>query len=334
MSDCNHNYLWLGFASTSIGGPIPYQCPHPIPLNSYDLNGLTYVNPTNLAPLNFYTDEVLDSMLSLSRFTSLVRWDKVTDDFRPMRQTPTRRVILKSGYLGPEVSQNNWLWTGASDGKVTVGWIVRNYNYADRDRWDSNVTPYNPTPWIYAEFTGLDASPSDPLELVWFDDHKGKIIGNPMTIQASTYETVLPDTETGGGFGKSVAFLIQPTGDTPDRVFSELPDEPIGQISIDNADSWNEEVPTITGGWTYTFTFRTKPSITLSNYYFQWNFGDGVIIPTPPNGPQQGLFTLTHAYSVVTHDTLFTVAVNVYEDANGTRRVSGDIISPTVTAVH
>ena len=92
MIDCYHNYLWLGFATGSVGGPTPYQCPGQFPfqetLNFYDLSGVEYVNRRDSShprTLNFYTDDILDSMKSLSRFTSLVRWQMVGSDYRPMR---------------------------------------------------------------------------------------------------------------------------------------------------------------------------------------------------------------------------------------------------------
>ncbi len=87
----------------------------------------------------------------------------------------------------------------------------------------------------------------------------------------------LPETEgTGSGFGKSVAFLIQPVGYTPDRRFAELPNELIGQIDIQDPVSWHEERPEVDNDVSYTYVARTRPEIPSGDrnqYYYRWDFG-------------------------------------------------------------
>jgi hypothetical protein len=180
------------------------------------------------------------------------------------------------------------LWTAASDGKVTVGWIVRNFSYGT-NRWESDAAPYSGSthPWPWLVIDGLVATLQNPLTLVWFDDHRGKIIGAPISIEQSSGYMPLPSTEPGGGFGKSVAFLIQPTGDTLQRVFSELPDEPIGQILVAESGAMqNEECANATRSsppsyLDYTFLASTKPTLNdpstpydeRQDCYYRWHFG-------------------------------------------------------------
>ena len=226
-------------------------------------------------PLNCQTDEILDSMLSLSRFTSLVRWQFVSQDFRPLRKADPavdekQPIIL---YYGGQklYADDGWLWTGASDGTITIGWIVRDFAYAG-EQWSYEPDTETP-PWMRIDglVTGVD------LELTWFDDRRGTVIEKWGPFQGPAMGFQVPGTEENGCFGKSVAFLIQPVGMTPEKVFAELPNELIGQIDVQNPLSWHEERPTITNGQLYTYIARTRPEIPTwerTSYYYRWTFPD------------------------------------------------------------
>jgi len=320
INDCYHNYIWLGFATGSVGGPTPWR-PAPSPARGYyDLSGINYLNPTGEA-LNYYTDEILDSMLSLSRFTSLVQWKLIDAPYRPVRLSNAgTSITLWSSQNGPtSLSQNDWLWSAASDGFFTVGWILRN---CPRDygtpEWDDALTT-KPAPRVH--ITGLQAL---PLELVWFDDHLGQIVGSRAYSTSGTFNVVTPNTEGTNGFARSIAFLIQPTGLTPNKIFTALPDEKIGQIEVTPRDfSWWYEECQKTTGTAIAFKARTKPAITnAGNFKFRWNFhhasGWQVVLV---DGSDQ----VIHTYTEDETDT-HTVRVDILDKAQQDKRVSGDMI--------
>jgi len=119
-------------------------------------------------PLDCCTDEIIDSMLSLSRSTSLVRWRYVGDDYRPMRSLLSpQHVVLRASSGAPVHSDEECIWSGASDGTTAIAWILRRFDYDDRAYNDDTVTPVK-TPWV--EITGLDSGTS--LELTWFDERR------------------------------------------------------------------------------------------------------------------------------------------------------------------
>ena len=239
-------------------------------------------------------------MLSLKRFTSLVRWKLVGDGYRPVRassQSTGISITLRSTQYGNSLSQNEWLWTAASDKTITVGWIVRNfphdYGWPERDDiyTTSTVTP----PWL--DISGLTSGVN--LELVWFDDHRGKIIGSRPTTTSGGFLVQLPDTDTTPqvGFGKSVAFLIQPIGLTPNTSFEALPNpgDRIGQIVVSPVLRYHDEHTTTRIGTQLTFRAVTKPEIPpqqRTNYIYHWAFGDKDY--TEPEG--QGLDVVTFSY--------------------------------------
>jgi hypothetical protein len=344
LNDVYHNYLWLGFASGSVGGPTMWVLPNPGDVRvDWDLNGDRFIN-TNLNPnfdLNNYTDEILDSFLSLSRFTSLVRWQCVSDPnlhglpYRPMSSDPNRDVAVQDNSGDP---QTEWVWTAASDGNITVGWIVRNYNIhqtysyydpithlpiADVPECEDPLPPITP-PTI--TITGLSAI---PLELVWFDDHKGCMVGNRTVSSSGQFNVGAPYTEP-GGFGKSIAFLIQPVGFTPNTSFEALPaaDDRIGQIVVDSLhrQSWHDETPRVYEDWV-TFTATTKPEIQNPNgYVFNWTFQPAgypeIHLPPVFNNDQVDYYL----------DPLVspTYLVSVEIKDNGGKRISGDFIQLAV----
>lgn len=329
MNDCYHNYLWMAFASGSVGGPIAFEPPQMFATvdeaKYYDLSGQLFLNEnpdlTNILTLGNYTEEILDSLLSLSRFTSLVRWREVGDDWRPMRaeNSPTSMSLKSnSGAGGAVLSQNDWLWTGASDGKYAVGWILNNYTLSS-DRWSYDAVGTSTLPWMRIE--GMDSVSG--LELVWFDDRRGTIIKRE-SVSGPTIEKQVPATESDGDFGKSVAFLIQPAGYTPDRVFAELPNELIGQIDVQNAASWHEEQPTVVSGSPYTYNARTRPVIDNPNdYYYRWTVEDAD--ETPDSGDGKDSVSVT-----ITGSGLKKATVDI-ERPEG-NRVCGDIIYVQVVA--
>jgi hypothetical protein len=321
FNECYHNYLWLAFATGSVGGPIPCWL-----RMYYDLSGIEYMNPLGY-PLNCYTDEILDSMLSLSRFVSLVQWQHIQDPaanptdscYRPMRVTKLSGgpgVTLKDPSTWQPLSENEWLWTGASDGTITVGWIVRNYprNY-DIPEYEDVLAPIPPP---IVTISGLAHV---PLELVWFDDRTGCLIGNREVRSDGAFNNIwAPNTEP-GGFGKSMAFLIQPVGFTPNWYFEPLPDEIIGQIEVSpRFGDWHEEFQSATTR-TVTFTMRTKPAITNPlNYKFEWNFGDG----SPPQ-IREGDNQISHTFTG-DQSAWHTVKVDIKDKTQQDRRVSGDML--------
>ena len=224
-------------------------------------------------------------MLSLSRFTALVRWEFVEDDFRPLRNHPSIQITLgvptrmnrvcslapcgrrgvgltrarwrkerrlKGSDTMTTASEGRWLWTGASDGTITVGWIVRNFNYAGLPLWQDqpNLTATRP----YMHISGLDGGTH---ELVWYDDHKGQLLAGRQSFTGSSYVAEVPATDA-GQFGKSIAFLIQPVGYTPEKSYAALPNTLIGQIDVSPTESWHAEVMTVRVNTPLMFTARTK----------------------------------------------------------------------------
>jgi len=207
--------------------------------------------PHRHRPPNDSTEKVLDSMLSLSRFTSLVRWEAVRAPEPPSDPSPYRPMRVTKGESGPgvhpgaalrrssdpqypEISESEYLWTGASDGTISVGWIARNFphNYTVPEKDNIPTPDANP---LWVEIKGLASGTT--LELVWFDDHKGKIIGGRTTTTNGHFNVQVPNTETypSTGFGKSIAFLIQPVGFTPNKDFAALPNtSEMGSASFDN----------------------------------------------------------------------------------------------------
>jgi hypothetical protein len=316
LSDCNHNYLWLGLATGSIGGPTPWRLAGSPAKDCYDLSGINYLNPTGEA-LNYYTDEILDSMLSLNRFTSLVNWKLVDASYRPMRITKDSggpSLELRSTTSGLVLPENEWLWSAASDKTFTVGWIVRNCprNYEIPESSDSLTA--KPAPRVH--ITGLQAT-APTLELVWFDDHLGQIVGSRAYSTSGTFNVVTPNTEGKNGLARSIAFLIQPTGLTANASFAALPDEKIGQIEVSpRVGDWYEEYQQANGG-TLTFKARTKPAITNpSGYTFEWRSYSESAPPIIVYGNDQ----LT-SYCSPAMKRLFKVDIKDSQN----KRVSGDI---------
>jgi hypothetical protein len=303
-------------------------------MGHWDLSGINYFNPYDY-PLNYYTDEILDSLLSLSRFVSLVQWRHVSDPeqyppdmrsqiapYRPMRITRNEpggpRVGLKAGPAGPPLSENDWLWTGASDTYITVGWIVRNYaqNYGVPECEDP-IGPAQP-PWV--EISNLASGLA--LELAWFDDQRGCLIGDRTISTTGQFNVPASSTEP-GGFGKSIAFLIQPLGFTGSQDFEPLPNEKIGQIVISPRDwqhcyEWHDERPEVVKNALLTFTAWTKPQITNPiGYNFRWHFADTGA--TQDNGP-----SVSHTFTQPSGADGRKVTVEIF-DPQG-KRISGDII--------
>jgi len=243
-------------------------------MNCYDLSGVNYLNPTGEA-LNYYSDEMLDSMLSLSRFTSLVQWKLVAAAYRPVRITKDSGgpgLELRSTTSGLVLPENEWLWSAASDTWFTDGWIVRNCprNYNTPESNDKLTT--KPAPRVH--IVNLAEMPEgQPLELIWFDDHLGQIVGSRAYSTSGTFNVVTPNTEGTNGFARSIAFLIQPSGLTRCRSYAALPDEKIGQIEVSPLRQdrpWYEELQEANAG-TLTFRARTKPPITnFWGYHFEW----------------------------------------------------------------
>jgi hypothetical protein len=277
-------------------------------------------------------------MLSLSRFTSLVRLKEIENTqlhpnataFRPMRMTkdesggPAVQLIsTTSGLaLGPS---DGWLWTGASDKYITVGWIVRDFgsDYQKPEKDDPLQVKPAPRVVISNLATGL-------LELVWFDDHKGKIIGSRPTTTNGSFDVTAPNTEA-TGFGKSIAFLIQPYGSTPNTSFDALPttSDMIGQIVASNVRTYHDEHP-----WVYTdqeteLVAWSRPVADPGRYTFEWKFYKW--IPTDPYwqqvetkfGQQVGYsFTIDSFYGAKP----YKVELNIKDTQQGNTRSSGDII--------
>ena len=323
LGDCYHSYIWLTFATGSVGGPVPGAIPAGPAAGPYDLSGVNYINPTSKT-LNAYTDEILDSMLSLNRFTSLVRWKWVGDNYRPMRMTRLSsgpRLELRSSTSGLELPENAWLWSGASDGMFTVGWVVHNYphNYNVPESVDGTTPVLCPKVHIFGLTQGV------PLELAWFDDHKGQLIGNRGVTTTGQFTSVTVPATAPGGFWKSVAFVIQPVGLTPAKDFEPLPSYPnhmIGQIEASPRGSypWYEESQE-TSSRTVTLTARTKPAIgSLQNWRFDWRFESETSNPTSVYGQN----SIVHTYS---DNDSHLVKVDIY-DPQG-HRVSGDITNVT-----
>jgi len=340
MNDCYHNYLWLGFATGSVGGPIPWRCPmQSDTMYYYDLSGVNYLNPITDPiynpdgyPLMYYTEEILDSLQSLSRFTSLVRWECISDTtatgqvYRPMRITGKSggtTLTLKNALTGQPLSENDWLWTGASDGTVTVGWIVRKYpvNY-DAFPGQNHPAEYvedvtTPTISPRVQISGLSQI---PLELTWFDDRKGCFVGNRTNSATGQFDLIAPDTME-GGFGKSVAFLIQPPGFTPNKTFAQVPNakEPIGQIVVSPTYRWHDERPETSHSLQLTLTATTKPQLSNPNdYIYDWFIGDPVQREVRNGGRQ-----ITHQFG---QGNIGYNKIRVDIKKQPGERVSGDVI--------
>jgi hypothetical protein len=321
LSDCYHNYIWLPFATGSIGGPIPGELPPTLNLVPYDLSGVTYLSPKSVT-LNTYTDEILDSMLSVNRFTSLVQWKLADDLYQPVRvhhQSGDTTITLLDATTGQQLSQNDWLWTAASDKTITVGWIVRNcprnYDLPESSDTLSTVAP----PMLRVQ--NLAAI---PLGLVWFDDHLGRIVGNGAYTSSGSLTVQAPNTEGKNGFARSIAFVIQPVGLTPPKQFESLPSSPnhmIGQIEVsprrDDFMGWYEEYQYANANTTLTFKARTKPAISnLQGWRFEWRSFTETSQPTVVQGNDQLTSYCTSAGRLI--------KVDIYDPQN--RRVSGDII--------
>jgi hypothetical protein len=228
------------------------------------------------------------------------------------------RLELRSTTSGLELPENAWLWTGASDATFTVGWIVHNYahNYNVPESVDGTTPVVCPKVHIFGLAQGV------PLELAWFDDHKGQLIGNRSVTTIGQFTSVTVPATVPGGFWKSVAFVIQPAGLTPNQYFEPLPSYPNHLIGQSEASPrrqdrpWFEELQE-TSTRTVTLTGRTKPSIgNLQNWRFDWRFESETSNPTSVYG-QNGI---VHTYS---DNNSHLVKVDIY-DPQG-RRLSGDI---------
>lgn len=337
INDCNHNYLWLGFASGSVGGPAMWVLPNPGPVQlrlGYDLSGVEFnnYNPVQNYDLNSYTEEILDSFLSLSRFTSLVRWQCVSDPnllgplYRPVRNDPATSVTIQDNSGD---SETQWVWTAASDGTITIGWLVRNY-YIHQDYHEPGIE--NAPPPIAPPTVTIAGLAHIPLELVWFDDHKGCIVGDRTVRSDGQFPNITaPYTET-SGFGKSIAFLIQPVGFTPNVLFDPLPNEMIGQIVITPRDDaycfhWNDEWPWVHSDVPLVFRAKTNPPIANpTRYKFLWYFED-----TGAQPPQDGVDYIAHTYTTYPPYGGFRVTVDILDKYQGDMRVSGDLITVYVS---
>jgi len=318
INDCYHNYIWLAFATGSVGGPTP-KWPAPGPVKPYyDLSGINYLNPAGEA-LNCYTDEILDSVRSLSRFTSLVNWKLIGALYRPMRITKDSGgagLELRSTTSGLVLPENEWLWSAGSDKTFTVGWIVRNCprDYGTPEWNDALTTKTAPRVHI----TGLQAT-APSLELVWFDDHLGQIVGSRTYSTSGTFNVVTPNTEGKNGFARSIAFLIQPTGLTASKSYAALPDEKIGMIGatpLDSNEKWYEEGQKVLAG-PLTFTVRTKPATNPSGLTFEWRFDSDTTAPIVVSGEDH-----IHRTYTASEEGRF-VKVDIKDQQN--KRVSGDI---------
>ena len=308
----------------------------------WNLRSVNCFNPFGY-PLSYWTDEILDSYLSLSRFTSLVQWKYVSDPqtnpqaraYRPMRETKAGGgpgVTLRYAQYGQEISENGYLWTGASDGTITVGWIVRNYpqNY-NVPEYQDVLTP-DTAPWV--EISGL--TPGIPLELAWFDDQKGQLLpSRTISPTGGGFGLQAPNTEA-GGFGKSIAFLIQPVGFTPNKSWEALPSFPnhvIGQIEVSpRGIRWLEEGLEVPNHSLLTFSVTTKPQITNhAAYRYDWYFyycnSQDPIRTIVDGGPQVTLnySTLIEQQPDCFENNWHMVKVDITERQSG-RRISGDII--------
>jgi hypothetical protein len=316
INDCYHNYLWLGMATGSVGGPTPLWPPRSWWRKYYDLSGITYLNPFGES-LNCYTDEILDSMLSLSRFTSLVHWKFMRDSYRPVRvqhQSSDTTITLRVSQGGSQLSQNDWLWTAASDTTFTVGWIVRNCPRDYTIPESQNALTTATAPWLHIQHLA-----QIPLELVWFDDHLGQIVGSRSYSTSGTFNVVTPNTEGKNGFARSLAFLIQPTGLTASKSYAALPDEKIGMIGaapLDTNEKWYEEGQKVLSG-PLTFTVRTKPATNPSGLTFEWRFDSDTTAPIVVSGEDH-----IHRTYTASEEWRF-VKVDIKDQQN--KRVSGDI---------
>ena len=320
-NDCYHNYIWLAFATGSIGGPVPCELPPTLNLKPYDLSGVTYLSPKSVY-LNTYTDEILDSMLSLNRFTSLVQWKLADDLYHPVRvhhQSGDTTITLLDATTGQPLSQEQWLWTAASDKTFTLGWIVRNCprNYDVPESEDSLSTATPP-------MLRVQNLAAIPLGLVWFDDHLGRIVGNGAYTSSGSLTVQAPNTEGKNGFARSIAFVIQPAGLTANKSFESLPSYPnhlIGQIEVSPRRQdrpWYEEYQYANTDSTLTFTARTKPAISsLQGWRFEWRSFSETAQPTVVQNSNQLTSYCTQAMRLV--------KVDVYDPQN--RRVSGDMIT-------
>ena len=270
-------------------------------------------------------------MLSLSRFVSLVNWRYVGDLWRPLEKTLGRKIILMDRNTGQWLTDDRWLWTAASDGVFLVGWIVWNYpqNY-DVPEYQDVLSPV-PPPWV--EISGL--TPGIPLELAWFDDQKGQLLPGRTVSTTGHFNLQARNTES-GGFGKSIALLIQPVGFTPNRSWEALPSFPnhvIGQIDVSPRGSWwlekGLEAPNHS---LLSFSVRTKPQIANHGpYRYDWYFyycnSQNPIRTIVDGGPQ---VTLNYGTLIEQQPDYFEgkwhmVKVDITERQSG-RRISGDII--------
>lgn len=161
-------------------------------------------------------------------------------------------------------------------------------------------------------------------------DEKEEFPYEPMKALAAAdlFGIYLP--EAYGGFGKSIAFLIQPVGFTPNIFFDPLPNEMIGQIVITPRDEghcylWKDEIPEVHQYATLVFTARTKPAIAdPTRYKFIWYFED-----TDTEYEQDGVDHITHVFYARTGDNqgYYKVSLGILDKYQQDKRVSGDMIS-------
>jgi hypothetical protein len=220
-----------------------------------------------------------------------------------------------------------------------VGWIIYDYAFAS-EPWSyepaSLVTPPNLVVGGLAEGT---------YEAVWFDDRRGMIIDRVDPFYTDDVfvrqvpNTDPPDNPT--GFGKSIAFLIQPVGYTPQRSFAALPNEPIGQILIDTdtgtpgiqlPNRWHEEkIQSPISQQTLRFVAKTRsiPALDVSQHKYvwrgYWHDGNNWIAQWDPPFEEDGQ-DYTQYQCPVNRKGEWRIEVDVFENTAEQKRVSGDII--------
>jgi hypothetical protein len=168
------------------------------------------------------------------------------------------------------------------------------------------------------------------LELAWFDDQKGCLIGDRTISTTGQFNVPVPSTEP-GGFCKSIAFLIQPLGFTPSANFEPLPNEMIGQIVISPRDElhcykWHDERPEMLWRTSLTFSAKTKPPLTdPTRYKFRWYFEDtGTVVV-------DGVDEISHTFWELPEQGYpkcgyYEVGLDILDKDLQDSRVSGDII--------
>lgn len=202
--------------------------------------------------------------------------------------------------------------------------------------WAGHVKTCEP-PWV--KITGLDFGVE--LELAWWDDHRGCFVGDRVVSTNGEFNVQAPGTEPDGKFGRSIAFLIQPKGYTPQRYFEPLPNELIGLIDVQAPVEWHEETPKVRVNTAYTYVARAKVANAEKSYpedyYFRWRFedpnaaGGEETFPSPWENPPlpgaSGWHQIDYLYESENNLGKWRkVQVDVYEDPEGNSRVTGDII--------